>query len=31
MIGAREETLGKQEVRLKKCPLQEMSPWKEQI
>ena len=31
MIGAREETLGKQEVRPKKCPLQEMSPWKEQI
>ena len=31
MIGAREETLGRQEVRPKKCPLQEMSPWKEQI
>ena len=31
MIGARDETLGKPEVRPKKCPLQEMSPWKEQI
>ena len=31
MIGARKETLGKPEVRLKKCPLQEMNPWKEQI
>ena len=31
MIGARKETLGKQEARPKKCPLQEMSPWKEQI
>ena len=31
MIGAREETLGKPGVRPKKCPLQEMSPWKEQI
>ena len=31
MIGASEETLGKIGVRPKKCPLQEMSPWKEQI
>ena len=31
MIGARKEALGKQGVRPKKCPLQEMSPWKEQI
>ena len=31
MIGAREETLGKPGVRQEKCPLQEMSPWKEQI
>ena len=30
-IGAREETLGKPGVRPKKCCLQEMSPWKEQI
>ena len=29
MIGAREETLGKPGIRPKKCPLQEMSPWKE--
>ena len=31
MIGAREETLGKQEVRQKNCHPQQMSPWKEQI
>ena len=31
MIGASGETLGKIGVRPKKCPLQEMSPWKEQI
>ena len=31
MIGARKETLGGKGVRPKKCPLQEMSPWKEQI
>ena len=31
MIGARKETLGKPEVRSKKCPPQEMNPWKEQI
>ena len=31
MIGARKESLGKPGVRLKKCPLQEMNPWKEQI
>ena len=31
MIGAREETLGKQEVRPRKCPFQEMCAWKEQI
>ena len=31
MIGARKETLGKPGVRPRKCPLQEMSPWKEQI
>ena len=31
MIGARKEPLGKPGVRPKKCPLQEMSPWKEQI
>ena len=31
MIGARKETLGKQGVKPKKCPFQEMSPWKEQI
>ena len=31
MIGAREETLGKPEVRQMKCPPQQMSPWKEQI
>ena len=31
MIGATDKTLGKPEVRPKKCPLQEMSPWKEQI
>ena len=31
MFGARKETLGKPGVRPKKCPLQEMSPWKEQI
>ena len=30
MIGAREETLGKQEVRQKHCHLQQMNPWKEQ-
>ena len=29
MLGAREETLGKQEVRQKKCPLQQMSQWRE--
>ena len=31
MIGAREEPLGKTRGETKKCPLQEMSPWKEQI
>ena len=31
MIGARKETLGKPGVRPKKCPPQEMNPWKEQI
>ena len=31
MMGARKEKLGKPGVRPKKCPLQEMSPWKEQI
>ena len=31
MIGAREETLGKPEVRQKKYPPQQMSSWKEQI
>ena len=31
MIGTRKETLGKPGVRPKTCPLQEMSPWKEQI
>ena len=31
MIGVRKETLGKPGVRPKKCSLQEMSPWKEQI
>ena len=31
MIGAREETLGKQEVRQKDFHLQQMNPWKEQI
>ena len=31
MIGAREETLGKTRSETKKCPLQEMSPWKEKI
>ena len=31
IMGARKETLGKPGVRPKKCPLQEMSPWKEQI
>ena len=31
MIGARKETLGKPGIRPKKCPHQEMSPWKEQI
>ena len=31
MIGARKETLGKPKVRPKKCPPQEMNPWKEQI
>ena len=31
MIGDREETLGKTRSETKKCPLQEMSPWKEQI
>ena len=30
MIEAREETLGKLEVRQKHCPLQPMNPWKEQ-
>ena len=30
MIGAREETLGKLEVRQKHCHLQQMNPWKEQ-
>ena len=31
MIGARKETLGKQGVKPRKCPLQEMNPWKEHI
>ena len=31
MIGARKETLGKPGVKPRKCPLQEMNPWKEQI
>ena len=31
MIGAREETQGKPEVRPKKCLPQQMNPWKEQI
>ena len=31
MIGTRKETLGKPEARPKKCPLQELSPWREQI
>ena len=31
MIGARKETLGKPGVQPKKCPLQEMNPWKQQI
>ena len=31
MIGAREEKLGKQEVRQKNCHLQQMNPWREQI
>ena len=31
MIRAREVTLGKLEVRPRKCPLQGMCPWKEQI
>ena len=30
MIGAREETLGKQEVRQKNYHPQQMNPWKEQ-
>ena len=30
MIGAREETLGKQEVRQKNCHPQQINPWKEQ-
>ena len=31
MIGAREETLGKHEVRQKNCHAQQMNPWREQI
>ena len=31
MIGARKETLGKPGVKPRKCPHQEMNPWKEQI
>ena len=31
MIGARKETLGKPGVKPRKCPLQEMNLWKEQI
>ena len=31
MIGAREETLGKLEVRQKNCHPQQMNPWREQI
>ena len=31
MIGARKEHWEKQGVRPKKCPLQEMNPWKEQL
>ena len=31
MIGARKETLEKPGVKPRKCPHQEMNPWKEQI
>ena len=31
MIGATKETLGKPGVKPRKCPHQEMNPWKEQI